>query len=103
MLAERNSAKSTAPRIRAITAYQKRESSILVPFPCVSAALRVLVFDPLGDRNRQVDHRASQDESLRRADRNTREIRLQGVLPAGELGNQEHPLGGRVRDRGHVR
>src|SRR5882724_11741643 len=98
MVAERNRTKSTAPSATAVTTYQKRERSILIPFPGVELGCRTL-----GNGERHIDDCPPEHEGAWRADRRSREENLEGVFPRGELRDQEHALRARVRDGGDVR
>ncbi len=57
MVVERNRTNNTAPRATAITTYQKRERSILVPFPSVDFARH-----PFGNRQGHVDDGPAEHE-----------------------------------------
>src|SRR4051794_24381551 len=100
MLVDRKSTNNTAPRATAITTYQKRERSILVPFPGVGlgagaffGAFLGCFFGSLADRDGDVDDGTSQHEGARAAYRRAAEESLQCVLAGRKLRNDEHALG----------
>src|SRR6185436_2558777 len=96
MLVDKKSTNNNAPRLTAITTYQKRESSILVSFPRVDLRGR------LGDGDGHVGE-CSEHEGAWSADRRAGEKRLHRVLAGRKLGDDERAQRRGIGDGRHVR